>query len=299
MVRLSTPFFSGSNDIKALLPALLKRRHIELKGKEVLDLPAGNGETSQLLLELGAKVTASDLYPEYFRYPAIPCIKANLNDTLPFADASFDLVICQEGIEHMPNQLHLFQEVNRILRPGGRVIVTTPNYSNLRSRLSYLLLESEAYRLMPPNEVDSVWASDNAKTIQDVYLGHIFFANLTRQRALAVLSGFQLVEVHPTRVNYTSLALLPFFALWMRLAEWRAKRRGTQREHFNARRAGIYEELSQLNNSLTVLTGGHLITEYQKYQNTDQAVAALVETKIGKFAIPTPALTRSEVVANS
>lgn len=287
MVRLHSPFFSGSNDIKDLLPALLRRRQAELMGKDVLDIPAGQGDTSQLLLELGATVTASDLYPEYFRYPAIPCVKANLNDKLPFADASFDLVICQEGIEHMPNQLHLFQEVNRVLRPGGRAIVTTPNYSNLRSRLSYLLLESEAYRLMPPNEVDSVWASDNAKTLQDVYLGHIFFANLTRQRALAVLSGFQLVEVHPTRVNYTSLALLPFFALWMRLATWRAKRRGNQREQFHPKRAGIYDELTQLNNSLNVLTGGHLITEYQKQQDTGQAVAALVEAKLGKFAIPT------------
>jgi SAM-dependent methyltransferase len=287
MVRLHSPFFSGSNDIKDLLPALLRRRQAELTGKDILDVPAGEGDTSQLLLDLGANVTASDLYPEYFRYPAIPCVKANLNDKLPFADASFDVVICQEGIEHMPNQLHLFQEVNRVLRTGGRAIVTTPNYSNLRSRLSYLLLESEAYRLMPPNEVDSVWASDNAKTLQEVYLGHIFFANLTRQRALAVLSGFQLVEVHPTRVNYTSLALLPFFALWMRLATWRAKRRGSKREQFNPKRAGIYDELTQLNNSLNVLTGGHLITEYQKHQDTGQAVTALVEAKLGKFAIPT------------
>ncbi len=288
MVRLHSPYFSGSNDIKDLLPALLKRRQAELTGKDILDIPAGNGDTAQLLLELGANVTASDLYPEYFRYPAIPCVKSNLNDKLPFADASFDIVICQEGIEHMPNQLHLFQEANRVLRLGGRAIVTTPNYSNLRSRLSYLLLESEAYRLMPPNEVDSVWASDNAKTLQDVYLGHIFFANLTRQRALAVLSGFQLIEVHPTRVNYTSLALLPFFALWMRLAVWRARRRGSKREQYNSKRAVIYDELAQLNNSLNVLTGGHLITEYQKHQDTGQAVAALVEAKLGKFAIPTP-----------
>lgn len=283
MIRLSPPAFSGSNDIKDLLPAMLRRRQAELVGKKVLDVPAGNGDTAQLLLELGAQVTASDLYPEFFRYPAIECVPANLNGPLPFADASFDFVVCQEGIEHMPNQLHLFQELNRVLRPGGRAIITTPNYSNLRTRLSYLLLESEAYKLMAPNEADSVWASDKAHTIHDVYLGHIFFANLTRQRVLAALSGLRIVEVHPTRVNYTSLALLPFYYPWMRLAGWVARRRGLRRGQPSARRPEAYAELAQLNQSLSVLTGGHLIVEYEKRQEAPEAVAELT----GKLALDT------------
>ncbi len=283
MIRLSPPAFSGSKDIKVLLPALLRRRRAELVGKTVLDVPAGNGDTAQLLLELGAHVTASDLYPEFFRYPAIECVKANLNGTLPFADASFDLVVCQEGIEHMPNQLHLFQELNRILRPGGRAIITTPNYSNLRTRLSYLLLESEAYKLMPPNEADSVWASDHAQTIHDVYLGHIFFANITKQRVLGALSGLRIVEVHPSRVNYTSLALLPFYYPWMRLMGWMARRRGLRRGQPSARRPEIYAELDQLNGSLNVLTGGHLIVEYEKRQLATEAVAELT----GKLSLDT------------
>lgn len=275
MIRFSPPAFSGSKDIKVLLTAMLQRRKAEFVGKEVLDVPAGNGDTAQLLLELGAKVTASDLYPEFFRYPAIECVKANLNDKLPFADASFDVVICQEGIEHMPNQLHLFQELNRVLRPGGRAIVTTPNYSNLRTRLSYLLLESEAYKLMPPNEVDSIWASEKAHNIHDVYLGHIFFANITKQRALAALSGLRIVEVHPSRVNYTSLLLLPFYYPWMWLAGRRAFSRGIQRGQPSPKRPEVYNELAQLNQSLTILTGGHLIIEYEKRQETSAAVAEL------------------------
>jgi SAM-dependent methyltransferase len=275
MIRLSPPAFSGSKDIKVLLPAMLRRRQAEFVGKAVLDVPAGNGDTAQLLLELGAKVTASDLYPEFFRYPAIECVKANLNDKMPFADASFDFVICQEGIEHMPNQLHLFQELNRVLKPGGRAIITTPNYSNLRTRLSYMLLESEAYKLMAPNEADSIWASEKAQTIHDVYLGHIFFANVTKQRVLAALSGLRIVEVHPSRVNYTSLAILPFYYPWMRLFGWMARRRGLKRGQPSPRRPEAYAELAQLNQSLNVLTGGHLIVEYQKRLETPEAVAEL------------------------
>ena len=275
MIRFSRPAFSGSKDIKVLLPNMLRGRRADFAGKKVLDVPAGNGDTAQLLLELGAEVTASDLYPEFFRYPAIECVQANLNGTLPFAAASFDFVICQEGIEHMPNQLHLFQELNRVLRPGGRAIITTPNYSNLRSRLSYLLLESEAYKLMAPNETDSVWTSEKAQTIHDVYLGHIFFANITKQRVLAALSGLRIVEVHPSRVNYTSLALLPFYYPWMRLVGWLARRRGLKRGTPSARRPAVYAELAQLNQSLNVLTGGHLIIEYEKRMETTEAVAEL------------------------
>lgn len=275
MIRLSPPAFSGSNDIKDLLTAMLRRRAAEWVGKDMLDVPAGNGETAHLLKELGANVTASDLYPEFFRYPDIACVKANLNDKMPFADASFDVVICQEGIEHMPNQLHLFQELNRVLRPGGRAIITTPNYSNLRTRLSYLLLESEAYKLMPPNEVDSIWAADRAHNIHDVYLGHIFFANLTRQRALAALSGLRITEVHPSRVNYTSLFLLPFYYPWMRLLGGVARRRGLRRGVPSPRRPEVYAELARLNGSLNVLTGGHLIVEYEKRAETSEAVAEL------------------------
>lgn len=283
MIRIPAPAFSGSSDIKDILPALLRRRQADFVGKTVLDVPAGNGDTAQLLKELGAQVTASDLYPEFFRYPDIECVPANLNGKLPFADASFDYVICQEGIEHMPNQLHLFQELNRVLRPGGRAIVTTPNYSNLRTRLSYLLLESEQYKLMAPNEVDSIWASEKAQTIDDVYLGHIFFANVTKQRVLAALSGLRIVEVHPSRVNYTSLALLPFYYPWLRLAGWLARRRGLKRGQPSARRPEVYAELAQLNRSLTVLTGGHLIVEYQKRLETSAAVAELT----GKLTLET------------
>jgi len=275
MIRISAPAFSGSSDIKDLLAALLRRRQADLAGKAMLDVPAGNGDTSRLLRELGAHVTASDLHPEFFRYPEIECVPANLNGTLPFAAASFDYVICQEGIEHMPNQLHLFQELNRVLRPGGRAIITTPNYSNLRTRLSYLLLESEQYKLMPPNETDSVWASEKAQTISEVYLGHIFFANVTKQRVLAALSGMRIVEVHASRVNFTSLLLLPFYYPWLRLAGWLARRRGLRCGQPSARRPEVYAELAQLNQSLAVLTGGHLIVEYEKHLETDEAVAGL------------------------
>lgn len=151
MIKSSLPFFTGSNDVKPIFYSLLRAKQVELVGKDVLDLPAGYGDTANFLVGLGANVTGSDLYPEIVRFPYIKCVKGNLNEKLPFPDESFDWVICQEGIEHMPNQLHLFQELNRILRVGGKALITTPNYSNLRTRFSYALLGSV-------NSLGYVWA---------------------------------------------------------------------------------------------------------------------------------------------
>src|ERR1700744_6185391 len=72
----------------------------ELKGKVALDIPAGNGVTTEILQELGSKVEAYDLFPEYFLLKDIECRKADIMKGLPVASQHADFVICQEGIEH-------------------------------------------------------------------------------------------------------------------------------------------------------------------------------------------------------
>mgnify|MGYP000037495575 FL=1 len=45
---------------------------------------------------------------------------------LPFADATFDRVICSEVLEHIPNYLAVLAEINRVLKPGGKLCVSVP-----------------------------------------------------------------------------------------------------------------------------------------------------------------------------
>jgi SAM-dependent methyltransferase len=47
---------------------------------------------------------------------------------LPFPDEQFDVVICSEVIEHIPDHPQVFQELTRVLRPGGTLILGTPDY---------------------------------------------------------------------------------------------------------------------------------------------------------------------------
>src|SRR5688572_11462781 len=60
-------------------------------------------------------------------------------DRFPYDDASFATVLCCELIEHLPNDpMHMMAEINRILRDGGHLVLTTPNIASLRALAAIL-----------------------------------------------------------------------------------------------------------------------------------------------------------------
>lgn len=61
-------------------------------------------------------------------------------DTFPYPDAHFDTVLCCELIEHlMQDPMHMMVEINRILKPGGHLVMSTPNITGLRAVEGVLL----------------------------------------------------------------------------------------------------------------------------------------------------------------
>jgi SAM-dependent methyltransferase len=77
---------------------------------------------------------------EYGERHAFSCRAFDVErDRFPFDDASFDLVTCCEVIEHLTeNPVHLLAEVHRVLRPGGRLVVSTPNVARAGNIASLL-----------------------------------------------------------------------------------------------------------------------------------------------------------------
>lgn len=102
-------------------------------GERVLDIPAGSGKFSDSLRLAGYEVTSGDIDQDRPDF-----VFANMEQPLPFADNSFDWVICMEGIEHVINPSLLVQELCRVTRPGGKVIITTPNIHSMYCRLMFL-----------------------------------------------------------------------------------------------------------------------------------------------------------------
>lgn len=181
----------------------------QLIDKMVVDIPAGSGVTTHLLLKLGAQVKPFDLFPEYFTVSDSSCERADITAGIPLQQETADWVICQEGIEHFSDQLKTLRELNRITKIGGKVIITTPSYSNLAARVSYLLFESEHNRKMPPNEIDDIWMSDKSIT-SEIYYGHIFLIGNQKLRVLGKLAGFRVAEFRYVRLSKGSLFLFPF-----------------------------------------------------------------------------------------
>lgn len=100
---------------------------------------AGRGNFARQLLaeHLVSAVTCADILPRPDDLPAnTEWIQADLNDALDVPTGSFDTIISIEVIEHLENPRAVFREFYRLLRPGGSVVLTTPNQESLRALAS-------------------------------------------------------------------------------------------------------------------------------------------------------------------
>lgn len=103
----------------------------------VFESSAGSAILSRQLQDQGYDVTISNYYPQNFTN--IKEIHQDLNQRVDLDDDSFDVVICREVIEHVESVPHVLREFNRILKPGGKLILTFPNRLQIRSRIMHLL----------------------------------------------------------------------------------------------------------------------------------------------------------------
>jgi ubiquinone/menaquinone biosynthesis C-methylase UbiE len=240
----------------------------DIAGKKVIDLPAGNGVTSQLLNNHGALVFAFDLFPEYFKIEELECRRADIATGIPLDDNFADMAICQEGIEHFSDQLRAFKEFNRVLKIGAKLLITTPSYSNLSSRFSYFLFESETNKHMPPNEIDDIWMEDKSIS-QEIYHGHIFLIGLQKLRILAKLSGFKIHEIKYIRLSKGSLFLLPFYYPLILFSSYLRYRRNMKKNpNISVEyKQEVYREQFKINTSVRNLINHHTFIVFEKENN--------------------------------
>ena len=208
----------------------------------MLDMPAGDGDLSRMLCKAGFQVTPSDLFPETFRsdgWEGDKVVRADMNERLPFDTDSFDGIVSQEGVEHLEHLPSFLRECRRVLRDGGHLWITTPNFMDLSSRLSYLLTGMKSFHAGFPNEETTVWGGDDGH----LYHGHAFTLPFFQIRYLLRVCQFDEIQLRGLGRSTTSVLLYPFVRAVSGLLIRRAQREHVSSHRRKAASPQVYGEL--------------------------------------------------------
>lgn len=169
--------FQKLDEVGALLPAEVRNQRFTLyyqknvlalknvlplieqnQATKVLDVGIGRGITAMVLRRMGLWVAGVDTWAAHTQEledtfgnksemlktltdQGIELAVCDIEkENLPFQDGSFDLVFFTDVIEHLHNPPQKpLEEIRRVLKVGGLLVLTTPNVVNLRNRMSFLL----------------------------------------------------------------------------------------------------------------------------------------------------------------
>jgi len=114
-------------------------------GRRVLDVASGFGQDAVALARRGAWAVGAEPSSRMTALAALESAKGDgplprwvraWSDILPFADASFDAVICKGAIDHFDRPLTAIAEMARVTKPDGRVVLAVANFDSLSCRVA-------------------------------------------------------------------------------------------------------------------------------------------------------------------
>lgn len=109
----------------------------------LLDIGCAGGELAAFLVSLGWQVEGMEqegTLAEEAAKRGIPVRRVDFGrEQFPWGTATFDAVVAGEVIEHVIDTDHLLRETSRVLRPGGILVITTPNLASFENRVRLLL----------------------------------------------------------------------------------------------------------------------------------------------------------------
>ncbi len=222
---------------------------------EVLDLPSGPGYLLKDLQHQGFTGVAGEIDTDLHCFPELNYKQVDMIGRFPFEDESFDFVTSIEGVEHIENHFAFFKEVARVLKPGGHLLLTTPNVSTLASRWKFF---TSGFHLAAAHPIPTDSPNMYFEHINPIALPSLYF--------IARRSGLEVTKVLTWKLKRASLFW--YFALYplIRLATAHA----CLPKNLPAHRRADNERLYHLLLSRANLCGSHTILIARKPELTQQ-----------------------------
>lgn len=189
---------------------LIERYGGPLARRRILDLGSGMGGTSVALALAGAAPLAFEYNRAYCeiirlraaRYDLAMAVVNGAGERLPFADASFDMAISWDVVEHVQDPERLLAELARVLRPGGRVLLTVINRYAFRDPHYHMPLINWLPRRLAERVISWRGRSKRAAAFSDRQrLSEMHYFTLRGFRRLAGRYGFRVGDVGEDRLR--------------------------------------------------------------------------------------------------
>jgi len=168
------------------------------KDKKVLDIACYDGFIAKKIKDQGNKVVGIEISKKAVklcRRRGIKCIEQDIEKRLPFKKNSFDVVHAGEIIEHVFDTDKLLQEIKRVLKPKGFLILTTPNLGALTRRIKLLFGKN------PLIEIGLISPTGEKSA------GHIRYFTIGSLRELLNRNGFYIEKFETDFILFKSLRL--------------------------------------------------------------------------------------------
>lgn len=142
-----------------------------VKNKIVLDIASGEGYGSNILAQKAEQVYGVDISAETVKLASLKYVKSNLifkqgsTSLIPLKDNAVDVVVSFETIEHHNQHHEMMQEIKRVLKPNGVLIISTPDKKNY----------SDKPQAVNPHHVKELYIDEFKTLIKKYFVNTDFF----------------------------------------------------------------------------------------------------------------------------